>query len=58
MDNYYKEHFEQWFETAQDYPTKSLLTAAMRLYEEQAKLIELQRGKLDGISWSREDWDQ
>lgn len=56
MNNQYEAFYEQWIESAKDYPSKALLVALMELYKEQQARIESQIGKLDGMSWSPDSW--
>ncbi|UUX32910.1 hypothetical protein [Fundicoccus culcitae] len=48
---------EGWLEKAKDYPTKALLTVAVKqLYPEQKNRLEKQQGLLDGSAWSPDSW--
>lgn len=57
MNKQFDEAHQKWLQQATDYPTKALLVAAMQLFKEQEKRIDNQKGKLDGISWSPENWN-
>ena len=58
MNTHYDNYHDDWVEKAADYPTKALLVAAMNLLREQEKRIENHKGKLDGASWSPENWNE
>lgn len=58
MMNQYEQFYDQWIDSAKDYPTKALLVALMELYKEQEDRIESHLGKLDGMCWSPEGWDE
>ncbi len=58
MNTQYDDYHSDWVEKAADYPTKALLVAAMNLLREQEKRIENHKGKLDGASWSPENWNE
>lgn len=58
MTNQFEEYHKEWVGQAKDYPTKALLVAAMVLFKEQQERIDNQKGKLDGMSWSPENWNE
>lgn len=41
-----------------DYMKRAYLEAALRLYQEQAKLLEIKRGQLDAGMWNPSNWTQ
>lgn len=54
--NFYKEHVFKWIDQAKDYPTKAILLVSLRVFKEQEKRIEIQKGRLEGEIWSPRSW--
>lgn len=58
MTNWQTDIIPKWLEEAKTYPTKALLYMAGEIYVEQARRLETEKGKLDGMMWSPEQWNK
>lgn len=53
-----KKFLDSWLEKAKDYPTKALITIAVKeLYPQQKLRLEAQHALIDGSAWSPDSWN-